>query len=90
MKQISLRLDENQYNELKSLSEIYNKDYSQIIRDGIDAMIAKLKNDPWYMVQKMMDSTPVMEKEEEKEILDELNSLTEEDMEIVETRSRKV
>ena len=90
MKQISLRLDENQYNELKSLSEIYNKDYSQIIRDGIDAMIVKLKNDPWYMVQKMMDSTPVMEKEEEKEILDELNSLTEEDMEIVETRSRKV
>ena len=90
MKQISLRLDENQYNELKSLSEIYNKDYSQIIRDGIDAMIVKLKNDPWYMVQKMMDSTPVMEKEEEKEILDELNSLTEEDMEIAETRSRRI
>ena len=90
MKQISLRLDENQYNELKSLSEIYNKDYSQIIRDGIDAMIDKLKNDPWYMVQKMMDSTPAMEKEEEKEILDELNSLTAEDMEIAETRSRKV
>ena len=90
MKQISLRLDENQYSELKNLSEIYNKDYSQIIRDGIDAMIDKLKNDPWYMVQKMMDSTPVMEKEEEKEILDELNSLTADNMEIVETRSRRI
>ena len=90
MKQISLRLDENQYNELKSLSEIYNQDYSQIIRDGIDVMITKLKNDPWYMVQKMMDSTPVMEKEEEKEILDELNSLTADNMEIVETRSRRI
>jgi len=38
MKQISLRLDESQYNELKDLSEIYNMDYSQIIREGIDAV----------------------------------------------------
>ena len=42
MKQISLRLEERQYDELKSLGEIYNKDYSQIIREGIDTMINKL------------------------------------------------
>ena len=90
MKQISLRLDESQYNELKDLSEIYNRDYSQIIREGIDAMISKLKKDPWYMVQKMMDNTPVMDEEEEREILEELNSLSQEDMEIVETGSRKI
>ena len=42
------------------------------------------------MVQKMMDNTPVMDEEEEKEILEELNSLSQEDMEIVETGSRKI
>jgi len=42
------------------------------------------------MVQKMMDNTPVMDEEEEKEILEELNSLSLEDMEIVETGSRKI
>ena len=90
MKQISLRLEERQYDELKSLGEIYNKDYSQIIREGIDTLINKLKNDPWYMVQRMMDNTPVMDEEEENAILEELNSLSKEDMEIAETRIRKI
>lgn len=90
MKQISLRLEENQYNELKNLSEIYNKEYSQIIREGIDTIINKLKNDPWYMVQKMVEKTPVMDKKEEEEILEELNSLSKEDLEIAETRTRKI
>ena len=90
MKQISLRLEESQYNELKNLSEIYNKEYSQIIREGIDTIINKLKNDPWYMVQKMVEKTPVMDKKEEEEILEELNSLSKEDLEIAETRTRKI
>ena len=53
-------------------------------------MINKLKNDPWYMVQRMMDNTPVMDEEEENAILEELNSLSKEDMEIAETRIRKI
>ncbi len=90
MKQISLRLQNDQYNDLKELSSIFNTDYSQLIREGIDEIIKRKKKDPWYMVQKMMESTPVMDKEEEKEILKELNSLSMEDMEIAETRTRKV
>ncbi|MBR4461269.1 MAG: hypothetical protein IKS51_01640 [Erysipelotrichaceae bacterium] len=90
MKQISLRLDETQYNDLKDLGEIFHIDYSQIIREGIDLAISRMKKDPWYMVQKMMEETPVMDKNEEEEILNELNSLDEEDLKIVETRTRKL
>ncbi len=90
MKQISLRLENRQYEDLKELSSIFNTDYSQLIREGIETIIQKKKKDPWYMVQKMMENTPVMDEKEEKEILKELNSLSEEDMEIAETRTRKI
>ena len=90
MKLISLRIEEDQYNELKDLSLIYHKDYSEIIREGVDSVIDKMKKDPWYTVQKAMDNIPVMEQDEEEEMIRELDSLTEEDMEIVETRTRKI
>ena len=90
MKQISLRLENRQYEDHKELSSIFNTDYSQLIREGIETIIQKKKKDPWYMVQKMMENTPVMDEKEEKEILKELNSLSEEDMEIAETRTRKI
>ena len=81
MKQISLRLEEKQLEELKHVADICERDYSSIIREGIDEMLKKIKSVPWYR----LNDAPLMDPEEEAEILNEINSLTPEDLDIVET-----
>ena len=81
MKQISLRLDEKQLEELKHVADVCERDYSSIIREGIAEILKKIKSDPWYR----LSDAPPMDPEEEAEILEEISKLTPEDLEIVET-----
>ena len=90
MKQISLRLDENMLQELKNVADTYRVNYADLIREGIEDVLTKRKDNVWYRVQKMIDNTPVMDPEEETEIMEEISKLTDEDLKIVESVTEKI
>ena len=85
MKQISLELEEQQLEELKLYSKADQKDYSEVIRDLINQYIEEKRKDSWNRYQIFMDNVEYVSPEEEKEIMEELSSLSDDELKIVET-----
>lgn len=84
MKAISLRLDENMIRELKEVSNIYNIPTSDLIRKGIKMILNAKKSEAYYRLTANIQEGTV---EETKEIMEKLNSYTDEELEIVERES---
>ena len=81
-KAVSLRLDEKQIYEIKSVAEVYNITFTEIIKEAVDEYLPKMKNDPLYRLTKNIEEVS----EEENEILSEaINSLSDDDLDIVRT-----
>ncbi|MBS9775845.1 MAG: hypothetical protein KGV57_02010 [Fusobacterium sp.] len=78
MKTMSVKFQENTILDIKKISEIFNISYSDFIREAVEREIKIKKQD--FMFK--MSNVPYCDEEEEKEIIDFLNSLTDEDLEI--------
>lgn len=81
MKAISLRLDENILNDLKNTARIFNVGYTELIKEGIELILQQKHEYPLYKLINNIESMPI---EEENEITNEINSMSKEDLEIVE------
>ena len=81
-KQVNLRLDEAQISATKDIARIFNKSFTDIVRDALDSYIAGKKKDPYYIltsnVQEVSDA-------ENEELSIQLEELTEDDLKIVKT-----
>lgn len=86
MKSINLRLEESMLEEIKHISQLYHRNVSDLIREGISKVIEEKKNDIYYK----LTNFPECSQEETDEILSELNKLTSDDLIIVKTERIKL
>lgn len=78
-KTMSLKLEEDLFLDIKKVSEIFNISCSEFIRNAVKKELNEKKND--FMVR--MSDVPYCGEEEEKELLDLLNTLTDDDLKII-------
>ena len=78
-KTMSLKLEEDLFLDIKKISEIFNISCSEFVRNAIKKEIEEKKND--FMVR--MSNVPYCGEEEEKELLELLENLTDDDLKIV-------
>lgn len=85
-KSMSLKLEDDLFLDIKKVSEIFNISCSEFIRNAIKKELAEKKND--FMVR--MAEVPYCDEEEEKELLDLLGILTDDDLKIVKKETIKL
>ena len=78
-KAINLKLDENRVLDMKNVASVFHMTMTDIINEALDAYLPKMKQDPFY---KLSANVQNVSKEEEQEILSEIENLTDEDLEI--------
>ena len=79
VKAMNFKLDEERIYELKSVASIFNMTITDVISEALREYIHKLKKDPFYRLTVNVENAST---EETEEILDEINSLTDDDLQI--------
>lgn len=77
-KTMSIKLDENLFENVKKISSIFNMTSSEFIRNAIKKELEEKNN---AFILKLSD-VPLCDDDEEKELVNILNTLTEEDLKI--------
>lgn len=78
-KTMSLKLDESLILDIKRISGIFNMTSSEFVRNAVKKEIAEKKND--FMVR--MSNVPYCEEKEEKELIEILSKLSDDDVKII-------
>ena len=81
-KAINLKMDESRFFDLKHVASVFHMTMTDVVSEALDAYISQLKEDPFY---KLTANVEEASKEESDEILAEIESLTDDDLEIVAT-----
>ena len=79
LKVMNFKLDEDRIHELKSVASVFNMTITDVISEALSEYIQKLKKDPFYRLAVNVENAST---EETEEILDEINSLTDDDLQI--------
>ena len=77
-KTMSIKLDENLFENVKKISSIFNMTSSEFIRNAIKKELEEKIN---AFILKLSD-VPLCDDDEEKELVNILNTLTEEDLKV--------
>ena len=78
-KALNFKIDDAEIAEMKQVASVYNMTLTDLVKDAVKAYIADLKKDPFYrLTVNVMDAS----EEESKEILDAIESLSEDEMKI--------
>lgn len=83
---VNFKMNEEKIMELKEVATIFNLSITEIILEALNEYIKKLKEDPYY---RLCSNIEEASEEESKEILEEIDKLTPEDLEIVEVKHFK-
>ncbi len=83
MKTMSVKLDDNVFDEIKKISSIFNITYSDFIRNAVEQAIIEKQKDFMYRMNNVSYAT----EEEEIEIMAALSTLSDEDLQIVRTEN---
>ena len=78
-KAVNLKLDENRVLDVKSVATVFHMTMTDVINEALDAYLPKMKQDPFY---KLTANVQAATKAESKEILSEIEGLSDEDLEI--------
>lgn len=76
---MSLKLEEDLFLDIKKISKIFNISCSEFVRNAIKKEIDAKKSD--FMVR--MSNVPYCDEKEEKELIDLLNGLSDDDLKII-------
>ena len=76
---MSLKIDENMFLDIKRISEIFNISSSEFIRNAIKNELKNRQND--FMIR--LKNVPFCEEKEEKELINVLDSLSDDDLQVV-------
>ena len=80
-------LDEGEFLDIKRIAAVFNTTLSEIIREALNAYLPGKKEAPYYRLTANAEPASV---EESSEILDAVESLSDEDMAIVHTRKFQI
>ena len=79
LKVMNFKLDEDRIHELKSVASVFNMTITDVISEALSEYIQKLKKDSFYRLAVNVENAST---EETEKILDEINSLTDDDLQI--------
>lgn len=79
VKAMNFKLDEDRIFELKSVASIFNMTVTDIISEALSEYVQKLKKDPFYRLTVNVENASA---EETEEILNEINVLSDDDLQI--------
>ncbi len=76
---INLKLDENRVIDVKRVASVFHMTMTDVINEALDAYLPTVKQDPFYRLTANVEEAS---KEESEEILEEIDSLSNEDLKI--------
>lgn len=79
VKALNFKLDEEEIMDIKSVSLVFNMTMTEVIRQGVQEYVDKLKQDPFYkLTANIQDASP----EETDEVLSAIDNLSDDDLTI--------
>jgi len=87
LKSINFKLEERRINNIKTASLVFNTTMTDIVNNAIDRYIEELSKDPLY---RLTANVQEVDNKERKEILKEIESLSDDDLSISSIRKFKV
>lgn len=83
IKVINLKWDADELSEIKKVTQVFHMTLTDFFKEAAKEKLAKLKKDPFYrLTMNAEDASPV----ESEEILDEISSLSEDDLSVSSTK----
>lgn len=84
LKAMNIKMEEERIMDIKSVAAVFHMSMTEVITEALDEYLNKMKKDPFYrLTMNVQDATA----EESKEILAEIESLTDDDLKIVHTET---
>ena len=80
---MNFKLEESQITDMKQVGAVFNLTLTEIVREAVKEYLEHLKQDPFY---RLTVNVQEASKEESDEILNSIDSLTDDDLTIVTTR----
>ena len=87
IKPVYLKMDETDVYDIKTVAGIYNMSMTDLIKNAVKEYLAELKSDPFYKLTTNIQEASV---EESQEILDTINSLSDDDLTIASAKQFSV
>jgi hypothetical protein len=78
-KAVNIKLDESLVDDVKNIASTFHTTITDVITSALNDYIPKLKNDPFY---KLTSNIELASKEESDEILEAIDSLSDDDLQI--------
>ena len=82
VKAINFKIDEAELAEIRQVSSVFNMTQTEIVKNAIRQYIAKLKKDPFY---RLTSKVKYADQTETKEVLSQIDQMSDDDLEIVST-----
>ena len=82
-KSVSLRLNKSLLEEINKITEVFSISLTDFIRNAIEKEVKEIKNDFFYKLSQV----DYCSDEESKEIIEELNKMTEDDLKVTKIKS---
>lgn len=82
-KALNFKMEETDIRDMKTVAGVFHMSVTDLVKEAVREYLEKLKKDPFY---RLTASVQEASKEEEEEILAEIESLTDDDLTIVSTK----
>ena len=82
-KSVSLRLNKSLLEEINKITEVFSISLTDFIRNAIEKEVKEIKNDFFFKLSQVYYCSD----EESKEIIEELNKMTEDDLKVTKIKS---
>ncbi|MBQ8053439.1 MAG: hypothetical protein IJ198_06560 [Lachnospiraceae bacterium] len=82
-KAINIKMDEDKLADVKKVAAVFHMSITDVVTDALDEYLLKMMNDPFYRLTANVEDAS---NEETQEILDELGSLSDDDLTIESVR----
>ncbi len=79
LKAVNFKIDENRIVDIKRVASVFNMTVTDVITEALNEYIKKMKKDTFYRLTVNVENA---DKEETEEILNEIDNLSDEDLEI--------
>ena len=79
VKAMNFKMEEADIRDMKAVAGVYNMSVTDLIKNAVRQYITELKKDPFYRLTTNIQEAPA---EESKEILGEIDGLTDDDLTI--------
>ena len=86
-KAMNFKMEEADILDMKQVAGVFNMSVTDLIKNAIKEYLAELKKDPFYRLTTNIQEATV---EESEEILDEIESLTDDDLTIASSKRFRV